>query len=384
MIRLLLALLLMTSSARAAYLPDYWLSVRAVGMGNAYTAIVNDADSLFYNPAGLAEVEGFTFTIMDPHAGAGGLDAYNAFQDFNSSTSSNFATNFNKLYNKPVWIGGGAKTALAFPGFAAAGFASADGSALLLNPAAPTLTLNYFGDYGVAVGLGFDMIPKILKFGVSGRRLNRTGNNLDFGPSKLAQLSTSDVKEQLKSRGTGYGIDMGMRLTLPTPIKPSISAVWRNAGGVSFTHDEGPSAPPRIQDEVIVGAALGIALPPFFSFTPAVDYRYVLQDKVQIGNKLHVGAELQFLIFDVRAGLNQGYYSAGAGVNLGVIKVDAATYGVELGEYPGQREDRRYMVQATIQLSIGGSNGFSLFGGGSGGGKGGSGGGGGPRLKQRR
>jgi hypothetical protein len=35
-----------------------------------------------------------------------------------------------------------------------------------------------------------------------------------------------------------------------------------------------------------------------------------------------------------------------------LIHVDAATYGVELGAYPGQQEDRRYMANFSFQLGF--------------------------------
>ena len=32
--------------------------------------------------------------------------------------------------------------------------------------------------------------------------------------------------------------------------------------------------------------------------------------------------------------------------------IEAETYGVELGEYPGQKEDRRYIVQLKTEICI--------------------------------
>jgi hypothetical protein len=38
------------------------VGARATGMGNAFTALVNDATSIYWNPGGLAQVQGSTFT----------------------------------------------------------------------------------------------------------------------------------------------------------------------------------------------------------------------------------------------------------------------------------------------------------------------------------
>ena len=68
-------------------------------------------------------------------------------------------------------------------------------------------------------------------------------------------------------------------------------------------------------------------------------------------------------MIDARAGLNQGYYTLGVGADLGFLRVDAATYGVELGVYPGQLEDRRYILQISTKLGFNPSFDFSGSGG---------------------
>ncbi len=50
-------------------------SVRALGMGDAYTALADDESALFYNPAGLARVRGINWKIFGVGAGASGLTA---------------------------------------------------------------------------------------------------------------------------------------------------------------------------------------------------------------------------------------------------------------------------------------------------------------------
>jgi hypothetical protein len=373
------SMLAASAPSEAAELSEGWTSVRALGMGNAYTAVVADGNALFYNPAGLARISGFHWTVFDPRVGANGLDALQAAQKI-SGANGDLVNTINNLYGTKVWATGGAKTAITAPGFGIAGFANAEAGLGFHNPANSTINVNYFFDYGIALGVALDFIPEILKVGVVAKRVNRTGTTLPVGPATLATLDQETLKEEFKSRGTGYGVDLGAVLTVPGPIKPALAFVWKNAGGMNFTHEEGAHAPPIIQNEMILGASLAIDLP-LISIVPSVDYTYFNRTDVQLGNKVHVGVELDLPLIDLRAGLNQGYYTAGVGLGLGPLDIDIATYGVELGEYPGQQEDRRYVAQLTFQL------GFdpSLFGiGGSG--KGGSGGGSGSgrHLKQRR
>lgn len=358
-----------------AELSETWTSVRALGMGNAYSAVVSDGDSLFYNPAGIARIEGFHWTVFDLHAGLNGMSAVESAQEIAKIDQSNLSSTLDSLYGKPIWAGGGTKTAILAPGFAAAGFAGADAGIFLQNRAYPTLNLNYHVDYGIAIGTGFDIVPQFFKFGIVGRRLNRTGTTLPIGPSRMATLDAEELKDELKRRGTGYGFDMGILLTAPGPIKPSLSFVYKNMGYTTFSHEEGPGAPPRIEPEMVVGAALEID-GPLITITPSVDYRYLNREDIQMGKKLHVGVEVSLPLIDIRAGLNQGYYTVGAGLSLGILQLDVASYGVELGEYPGQHEDRRYVAALTFQLGFDpGKFGFGN-GGGSGSGR--------RHLKQRR
>jgi hypothetical protein len=128
----------------------------------------------------------------------------------------------------------------------------------------------------------------------------------------------------------------------------------------TFSHDEGAGAPPPIEPEFIVGGAMKFS-GGLVDITPAIDYRFANRNDMQIGKKLHLGVEVAMPVLTLRAGLNQGYWTAGAGFNLWLVRVEAASYGVELGAYPGQQEDRRYMANFSFQL---GFDPGGLFGGG--------------------
>lgn len=53
-----IAIIVIQASLLLAVFDDYQPSSRARGLGNAFTAVANDANAIFYNPAGLAEVDG--------------------------------------------------------------------------------------------------------------------------------------------------------------------------------------------------------------------------------------------------------------------------------------------------------------------------------------
>lgn len=374
----LLFLFTVSSESNAAELHQTWSSVRAMGMGGAYTAVVDDGDALFYNPAALSKVSGVEWTIMDPRIGVNGPQALEVAAI--ASSGSTLADTLTDLYGKAIWVGGGGKTSFVMPNFGFAAFSNGDVGVNLQNPAFPELNLNYVFDYGIALGGAIDFIPNVWSIGLVAKRLNRTGTNLPVGPSVLASLDIESIKDQLKNRGTGYGLDIGTMLTIPSPIQPTLSFSIRNFGYTSFTFEEGVQAPPRSEPDMTLGGSLTFDTP-VFNITTAMDYRFLDRADIQMGKKLHLGVEFDLPLLQLRAGLNQGYYTAGATFDMGVLALDAATYGVELGEYPGQLEDRRYVVQMTLQIGLD----LGLFGGSSSGGSGSSGGSANRRkLKQRR
>jgi hypothetical protein len=65
--------------------------------------------------------------------------------------------------------------------------------------------------------------------------------------------------------------------------------------------------------------------------------------------RLHTGAELKFpAVFSLRAGLNQGYVTAGATIDLRILKLAYAYSIEEVGAFAGQTPDRRHVAQLSL------------------------------------
>lgn len=358
-------------------------SVRALGMGNAYLGVADNADALFYNPAGLARVSGFNWTIADMKIGVNGTEVLQTVKDIQGSGT--FEDTVRAMYGDHVWVGGGGKSAFTMPYFGAAIYDHLDASVDVNNPVYPNLDISVVNDYGYAIGGAVPVLPTV-HLGTVIKYIKRTGSRVPFGATYIGSLDPDTIQSEVEREGVGYSMDLGMNVAIPGPVAPVLSFVWKDVGMTTFKPGQATlSAPPRQLDEMSIGAAVKIDAE-IASITPAFDFKYLNRADVQLGKKLHFGVEIGLPVLDIRAGFSEGYYSLGAGVNLGIIRVDAATYGVELGEYPGQREDRRYIVQFTLELGFDPS--LGIFGGSrSSGGKSGSGsssGGGGPRLKRRR
>ena len=64
---------------------------------------------------------------------------------------------------------------------------------------------------------------------------------------------------------------------------------------------------------------------------------------------VNIGAEVRGLwALDIRAGINDGYWSAGAAIDLGIVRIDAAYYWQEMGNTLGQKGVDALTIKANI------------------------------------
>ena len=323
-------------------------SIRSLGMGGAGVAATFNSDMIFINPAFMADAQGMNFTMMDPYVGLSGLDILEQAQDIQGS--SGFSSTLQQFYGSPAWLGGGAKAAAIFPHFGLAYYSDVDASLRIDNPVYPELQLNVVQDYGLALSSGFH-IHKNLSAGATVKQIHRKGVRETYRASTIGDLNPDLIFGNLDNGGKAYSADLGLNLLLDKNTNATMSFVWKDVGTTKFRVEGDGIAPPSDPDEMILGFAATID-GGLFSITPAMDFRGLNRNDVPIGKKVNLGVEIGLPLLDLRAGFHQGYYTLGAGLNVGLLRVEAATYGVELGEYPGQLEDRRYLLQIALEFGV--------------------------------
>jgi hypothetical protein len=353
--RIVFLIFFISFKAKAA---DIGYSVRALGMGNAYTAVVNNSDAIYYNPAGLAKIKGFRWTILDPTLGINNLDSYQDYLDI-INDSSDTQSIINQLYGENVTILLGMKSLITMGGFSFGAYGVADSNFSINNPVFPNIDATYRVDYALVAGWGLDLIPDMLSIGFQSRRINRTGGTVPIGVSTIATLDSQAIQDELSRTGIGYAFDLGTTLTFPGALKPTIAFSWRDVGNTKFLPTGSSLAPNSVKQEQIIG--LGINYESLLmDIRPALDFRFLNDGDMQLGKKINLGIEFSWPLIDVRGGFHQGYYTLGASFDLWLMRFDVATYGVELGVYPGQLEDRRYMMQISFEFGFDPGS-FSLF-----------------------
>lgn len=345
----ILILFMRVGNAWGAEFFEYGQSIRALGMGNAYTAVVDDGDSLFYNPAGLGRNQEINLRIINLNLGLNGQDAYNAAQEITKSTATGI-DRFSGIFGQQLWIGTSGKVTLTTPRFGVGIYDSGFAGIELKNPILPYFNVNYINDYGLVVGGAAAIGPQSF-FGMNFKRINRSGASEEFGVSSFLDGKTDSIQSNLNKKGVGYGADLGFVWQITAPLNPVISGVWKDIGTTTFLKEPNIEKPPRITDEQILGVATSFDTL-LFGMTAAIDIKHINATTETISKKVHMGLEFDLPFIDIRGGFSQGYYSLGVSLDLFILQMDLAYYGVELGEYAGQDQDRRIQLAITMDLGF--------------------------------
>ena len=92
-------------------------------------------------------------------------------------------------------------------------------------------------------------------------------------------------------------------------------------------------------------------LPVIQHLTVAMDLRDAFNSQgTSMFQRLHLGAEFGLPVLSLRAGLNQGYFTTGFGINLFILHLDYAYFGQEMGENLGWNPDFSHVIQLGVGL----------------------------------
>lgn len=172
-----------------------------------------------------------------------------------------------------------------------------------------------------------------LTMGVNFKYINRRR-------ASLFQLSASDlgnieetiepvVDEVKQNKHNTFAMDIGTLWEIPM-INAEIGATIQSIGD-----GRGSS--------IDIGIAKRMASNRLILLADYIDF--FDNNKENIFNKIHMGAQYKYAIFALRVGFNSGYPTIGLGLNSRTIDIDAAYYIEELSKGPGGNEEPRYIVQ---------------------------------------
>ena len=354
---------------------------RTMGMGGAFHVFSQGYSSFFGNPAGFAGANS-SLTLTDLSVWAylapttQNVERVKSIIDGSATDSDilGYAGDWiinNNGFGAGLSLGGGwvGKKGIAI-GVTLVSDEVAAGNSLLGSKLVIATQLNGILGYAYPFNIG----PVTLKIGLDGRAFYRVQSD----PVTGLPFSTilNDVLNDTFSLSTitllgGYGFaaDVGLVAGIG-PVMLGLSArdfgLEFKVGKFNFQNiiDDNISAFPLLGTTAVklnpsYAAGLGVRLFENSKFEPSLYTElenpqniFSSSDMVASAlNSLHAGAQVRLLRFiTVRGGLNKGWYSLGAGIDLSFLELDAAIFTEELGLYPGDKGRSGLSVQVGIRF----------------------------------
>ena len=359
---LVLSLIFVSISAKAitfedGVFPELATSARALAMGNAFVAKVDDASAAFYNPAGLGSVRYAHLHLSNFHfemnkgliSTATGGTVGNA----TGNVTKIFSLDGNRqlLVKNPGTISHSSFHAL--PNFTSRyftlGYLFSKKTREVVTDTTIATGLEYADrlDQGPYAALNISLFGGIFKAGASAILLNRKEAIGTADPNTTLALGSSNYKS-----GTATIVTAGSKITLPFVFLPTFAINIHNALSRSFSMNSGyTSAPTTIPLSYDVGFSVIPQIGTSTRIHFEIDYKdisaaYTGTAAVSTTRRILAGAELDFSrVFFFRIGYGDGFGSAGLGIKSKNLEFDLTTYAVDTttASFRGH-EDRRFAL----------------------------------------
>jgi hypothetical protein len=300
-------------------------------------------------------------------------DAISGFKDFTSLSGNSLQTAINRLdkyKGKPLYGNAGLLPYFVSKNLAVGllladtklNFNISKSSTEILTPDNSEIAdITLISDSGVVIGYAQSLGDPDLHVGANLKGLFRSGGRKFFTAAEYPNGKIDFDPKAIGGSGMGVDFDLGATYemkNLPFGILSRASLVFSNLLASEFSISHKYGAVPRLNRTLNLGWYTA------FDGFAFVDNVHALVDisNISIGGetnpdlgartgsflkKVNLGVELPIGRFSVRGGLHQGYLTAGFGMNLYGIRLDAATYGEETGENTKQGS-RRYAVTAAL------------------------------------
>jgi len=355
-----------------------------MAMGGIGTATAHGYSSLFTNPAGFSREDG-GFTVLSLGVGAWGSPS--ALQDLNEQLGQSETTDdllsddsFVDSMNALLLDGGvGLNANAGGIGIVGKGLGLgilhtsdfyASGESLL------GVGMNVISDTALVAGLSFKMSPFgfPMHVGADIRPFYRARTEpllVDVLPVMAGEQDTTEFDNTDFYEGFGVGIDGGIIAELGVF---TLGLSLRDMMGTKMVYQKrtmNEALTGAEEDQLEVGNTLETMIPMTISlgvgFDPdlgmlrwlidpsfAVEYHTELsaENDKSFLTQTHIGAEVKVLRFiNLRAGLNGGNVSMGAGVHLLFLDVNVAVFSEELGNYASMGERRTgYVAEIALRF----------------------------------
>lgn len=318
--------------------------IRPLAMGNAYVAVADDYNAIFYNPAGIGLEGGVNFQLLGFTA-ALSSDFISLYRDINNLDKKDESGAVLDLVEKNLGsaflLDIGWTPYLNIYNFALA--IGVDAGADIVFKRDPGLKIDAGARGMIPIGFAKSFFSDKLRVGASVKYLYSAIASCDWGLVDIQDLSDlSSVKDEYLVQGGGIGVDLGILVSQPeSKFKPTLGVSIANIGGISSLDGKHNQL---LRSSLNTGVSLRLIKTKPFTITWAADV-HSLNQHMDFSKKFGTGLELDIYSFiKLQTGLYNGYYTAGINFDLILINIRAATYAQEEGDFAGNIENRVYVL----------------------------------------
>lgn len=343
--------------------------LRPMAMGNAFVAVADDYNAIFYNPAGLARLKDWRVEVINP-----------MFEV--SANTIEFAQDINELVG-----GSGGETSdvlellekntgkthhFAFgltPYFVTKNFGFGIGFDLNTTLAVhrQIATDVEFGPR-ITIPFSFAMTPfEGFNVGASVKMVAKGGVDRTFSINDIQAFTESDNTDSSSEDeaslddyvegGIGYGADIGILYTPIKTMEPTIGISITDFGGTPYSKLDVGGEALGAPETRLPSVNTGISLKPWSTdkmyLRTSVD-AHAINQPIHYSKKFNAGAEWGYSsIIKVQTGLHQGEFAGGFEFDVFLLTMRFVTYAEQLGAIAGQDDnlsDRRYAFQLKLLL----------------------------------
>jgi len=332
-------------------------SIRARGMGNAFTAAADDEMVLFYNPSKLRSINyniyhlvGFNTTINENTIklakSSGGFSTLGdiAGKNIHNEMDLGILSHVNSRFGWSL-------------------FGNTYADLQVRNPIFPYLETKLYLQYGLALGMAWSFMDYQLDVGLGGKLLTRKGIDRKFNVAdeEIIELvdenKTTKLMKLLKTSENSLAPDLGITYHFDDiqNLEPKIALSIQNIGGHDFK--EAGKVPMTMNIGISTESEIN-----GFDIILAADYRDLADSQKLVSKRnlysqrnMKIGAELGWNrlfnghhLLSLRLGRNGPYNTLGWSANLLGFKIDFAKYSQEIGGYAGELEDKRTSIQFSL------------------------------------
>lgn len=370
-------------SAAASAEELHWthFGVRPLAMGNAFVAVADDYNSLFYNPAGLARLKEWDGEFINPSAEVsantlnGGRDTVSLLNSSSSKSSSDQIQSILDLLEKNTGktqhFALGLTPHLVFPGLGfGVGF---DLNTTLAVHREIATDINFGPQIIAPFDMAFNLLEDRLSIGGGLKVVAQGGVDREFSINDIQALTKTaaansdgaDAATQSKASklqdyvngGIGVGADFGLLFTPIKTMAPTLGLSILDFGGTPYKKMNISGTALGAPAPRLPSVNMGLSLRPWESgpmyLLTAIDADAVNQP-VHYSKKVNLGAEWGYgSIIKVETGLHQGELSAGFEFDVFLLSIRFVTYAEQLGTVAGQDDnlrDRRYALQLKLLI----------------------------------